>query len=74
MTEPGKVIVPRDPSRNIDKAIAANYRKADDATVCCLSCVLKHSVPWMWCPRIGRQAEAGMICDKHCGNGCHVDH
>lgn len=47
------------------KATANNYRRVGvEVERNCLRCVLKHSVPYMWCPIIGRQVRPDHTCDK----------
>ena len=66
MTEPGKVIVPRDPSRNIDQAHVHNYRRAT-TTVCCANCSNRLGVPYNWCDTVTRPVLSSHTCNGHKG-------
>ena len=48
-----------------DRVTANNYRVAGPDDPQCLTCVLKHGVPYMWCPQLGRQVGHLMTCDRH---------
>jgi len=68
MTEPGKVIVPRDPSRDIDKAEVNNYRRIRPGdSERCWRCRHRQDVPYCWCDMVGRTVITLHVCDKFAG-------